>query len=117
MTALCPNCSTILFYPQGGYRELVGAALAGGADSWVQFMLWGAGGAGTGGWASQARGYGAYVSGVLRVSGDETLRIIAGSSSAYLDGDCGGRSAIQRNVSGAFCRHCDGRRGRRRLLF
>ena len=95
MTDLAPNTTAQFFYPQGGYRELLGSQLAGGLDAWVQVLLWGAGGPGT--------GHGAFVSGALRVSGAETLRIVVGSPNRLTDAGSGGRSAIQRaNASGFF---------------
>ena len=91
------NAPVTAFPPQGGYRELRGAQLAGGRDAWIQVLLWGAGGA-----QSVVYGYagahGAFVSGALRVRGNETLRLLTGAARGNINNDagCGGRSAIQR---------------------
>ena len=96
------NAPVTAFPPQGGYRELRGAQLAGGRDAWVQVLLWGAGGAqGVYGYAGA---HGAFVSGALRVRGNETLRLITGAASGNSNADagCGGRSAIQRYNPGTM---------------
>ena len=104
-TALCADCAQVDLFPQGDFRYLNGSQLAGGTDAWVQVLLWGGGGACAGG--GSCGGSGAYLSGVLRVRGNETLRIVVGAAggSPLFAGDCpgpssgGGRSAVQRLVA------------------
>ena len=100
---LCASCERFTFTPAPEYLEW--QVPANPEYSWLSVYLWGATGGGT------TNGVGAYVSGALRVVAGETLRLLVGAASKSDFNGCGGvglgnpgggRSAIQRSVSGVF---------------